>query len=76
MNHAARSSVANSDLLGQDMCAPGGSVLDLLDCAQDHRRGALHGAAHQVPRAIALLDLGKSPFGRHELAVGLVVMSQ
>ena len=65
--------------LSAELCASGGFVLDLLDCAQDHRRGALHGPAHQVPGAVALLDLGKSPFGRHVLAVragGYVAVGQ
>ena len=28
--------------------------MDLLDCAEDHRRGALDGPAHQVPWAVAV----------------------
>jgi hypothetical protein len=44
-------------------------VMDLLDCAEDHRRGALDGPAHQVPRAVALMDLGEPPFDRHGLTV-------
>ena len=43
--------------------------MDLLDCAEDHRRGALDGPAHQVPGAVAVMDLGEPPFGRHRLAV-------
>jgi hypothetical protein len=43
--------------------------LDLLDCAEDHRRGALDGPAHRVPLAVAVMDLGESLYGRHELAV-------
>jgi len=43
--------------------------LDLLDCTEDHRRSALHGPAHQVAGAVALLYLGESLFGRHEFAV-------
>jgi hypothetical protein len=47
----------------------GGSVMDLLDGAEDHRRGALDRPAHQVPGAVAVLYLGEPLFGRHELAV-------
>ena len=53
--------------------------MDLLDCAEDHRRGALDGPAHQVPWAVAVLDLGEPPFDRHGLAVragGHVAASQ
>jgi hypothetical protein len=41
----------------------------LLDCAEDHRRSALNGPAHQMRGAVALLYLGESLFGRHEFAV-------
>ena len=47
----------------------GGSVVDLLDRAEDHRRGALNRPAHQVPGAIAALYLREPPLGRHGLAV-------
>ena len=43
--------------------------MDLLDCAEDHRRGALDGPAHQVPGTVAVLYLGEPLFDRHELAV-------
>jgi hypothetical protein len=43
--------------------------MDLLDCAEDHRRGALDRPAHQVPRAVAVLYLGEPPFDPHGLAV-------
>ena len=43
--------------------------MDLLDRPEDHRRGALDGPAHQVPRAVAVMDLGEPPFDRHGLAV-------
>ena len=59
-----------------ELCGPGGLVPDLLDCAEDHRRGALDGPAHEVPGAVAVMDLGEPPVDRHELAAGLVVMSQ
>jgi hypothetical protein len=57
----------------------GGSVMDLLDRAEDHRRGAPHGPAHQVPRAVAVMYLGEPPFDRYGLAVragGHVTASQ
>ena len=53
--------------------------MDLLDRAEDHRRGALDGPAHQVPRAVAVMYLGEPPFGPHGLAVragGHVAASQ
>jgi hypothetical protein len=43
--------------------------LDLLDGAQDHRRGAPDRPAHQVPWAVAVMYLRKPPFGRYESAV-------
>ena len=53
----------------QELCDPGGSVLDLLDRAEDHRRGALDGPAHQVPGAVAVTYLGKPLLVPHGLAV-------
>jgi hypothetical protein len=47
----------------------GGSVMDLLDRAKDHRRGALDRPAHQVPRTLAVMYLGEPLFDRHEFAV-------
>ena len=54
----------------------GGSVMDLPDRAEDHRRGAPDRPAHQVPGAVsghisrrAAVRLAQSPSG-------LVVMSQ
>jgi hypothetical protein len=47
----------------------GGSVIDLLDRAEDHRRGALDRPGHQVPRAIAVLYLDEPLLNRHEFAV-------
>ena len=47
----------------------GGSVMDLLDRAEDHRRGALDRPAHQVPRTLAVMCLGEPLFDRHEFAV-------
>jgi len=57
----------------------GGSVMDLLDRAEDHRRGALDRPAHQVPWAVAVLYLGEPLFDRHEFTVragGHVTASQ
>ena len=57
----------------------GGFVMDLLDRAEDHRRGALDRPAHQVPWAVAVLYLGEPLFDRHEFAVrggGHVTASQ
>jgi len=47
----------------------GGSVMDLLDRAEDHRRGALDRPARQVPRTLAVMYLGEPLFDRHEFAV-------
>ena len=44
-------------------------MMDLLDGAEDHRRGALDGPAHQVPGAVAVLYLGEPLLDRHGLAV-------
>ena len=44
-------------------------MMDLLDCAEDHRRGALDGPAHQVPWAVAVVYLGEPPIYRYGLAV-------
>src|SRR5437588_3811146 len=52
-----------------ELCGLGGSLMDLLDCAEDHRRGALDGPAHQVPWAVAVMYLGEPPVDRHGLAV-------
>jgi hypothetical protein len=41
------------------LCGPDSPVLDLLDGAEDHRRGALDRPAHQVPRAVAVMYLGE-----------------
>jgi hypothetical protein len=38
--------------------------MDLLDGAEDHRRGALDGPAHQVPWAVAIMYLGEPLFDR------------
>ena len=57
----------------------GGSVMDLLDRAEDHRRGALDRPAHQVPWAVAVLYFCEPLFDRHEFAVragGHVTASQ
>jgi len=53
--------------------------MDLLDCAEDHRRGALDGPAHQVPGAVAVMYLGEPLLDRYGLAVragGHVTASQ
>jgi len=47
----------------------GGSIIDLLDGTEDHRRGALDRPAHQVPRAVAAMYFGEPLVDRHELAV-------
>jgi len=52
-----------------DLWGVGGCLMDLLDCAEDHRRGALDGPAHQVPEAVAVMDLGEPLLDRHGLAV-------
>ena len=44
-----------------DLRGPGGSAMNLLDCAQDHRRDALDLPAHQVPGAVAVMDLVQAP---------------
>ena len=62
-----------------ELCGPGGSLMDLLDCAEDHRRGALDGPAHRVPWAVAAVYLGEPLLDRHGLAVragGHVAASQ
>jgi hypothetical protein len=52
-----------------ESCGSGGSALNLLDCAEDHRRGTLDGPADEVPGAVAVMYLGESPFDRDEVAV-------
>ena len=62
-----------------ELCGLGGSLVNLLDRFEDHRRGALNRPAHQVPGAIAVVYLGEPPFDRHGLAVrarGHVAASQ
>src|SRR5947208_10772953 len=66
-------------LRSAELCGLGGSLMDLLDCAEDHRRGALDGPAHQVPGAVAVTYLGEPLLDPHELAVragGHVAASQ
>ena len=46
-----------------------GSVMDLLNRTEDHRRGALDRPAYQVPGAVPVLYLGEPLLGRHKLAV-------
>jgi hypothetical protein len=43
--------------------------MDLLNGAEDHRRGALDGPAHQVPGAVAVVYLGEPLLDLHGLAV-------
>ena len=50
--------------------------MDLLDGAEDHRRGAPHGPAHQVPWAVAVTYLDKPLLDGTGSPSGLVVMSQ
>src|SRR5690348_18334898 len=59
----------DSCLRSAELCGLGGSLMDLLDCAEDHRRGALDGPAHQVPWAVAVMYHGEPLFDRHGLAV-------
>ena len=56
-------------LRSAELCGLGGSLMDLLNCAEDHRRGALDGPAHQVHRAVAAMYLGELPCDRRGLAV-------
>src|SRR2546430_16284525 len=42
-------------LRSAELCGLGGSLMDLLDCAEDYRRGALHGPAHQVSWAVPVM---------------------
>jgi len=56
-------------LRSAELRGPGGSLMDLLDRAEDHRRGALDGPAHQVPWAVTVMYLGKPPVDRHGLAI-------
>ncbi len=60
---------ASVSLRSAGLCGLGGSVMDLLDCAEDHRRGTLDGPAHQVPGAVAVMYLGEPPADRYGLAV-------
>ena len=46
--------------------------MDLLDCAADHRRGAMDPPAHQVPGTVAVLYLGKPLLDRPEFALLLM----
>ena len=62
-----------------ELCGLGGSVMDLLDRAEDHRRCALDGPAHQVPWAVAVMYLGEPLLDGHGLTVrtgGHVAVSQ
>ena len=52
-----------------ELCGLVGSVMDLLDCAEDHRRGALDGSAHEVPWAVAVVYLGEPLLDRHGRSV-------
>jgi hypothetical protein len=60
----------------RELRGPGSPALDLLDGAEDHRRGALNRPSHQVPGAIAIMDLGEPLPTGTTLPSGLVVMSQ
>jgi hypothetical protein len=51
-------------------------VTNLLNCAEDHRRGALDRPAHEVPGAVAVLYLGERFSAGTISPSGLVVMSQ
>jgi len=52
-----------------ELCGSGGSAVNLLHCAEDHRRGTLDWSADQVPGAVAVMDLGEPPLDRDEFAV-------
>ena len=58
-HHQGRPGIAR--FWSAELCDPGSSLMDLLDGAEDHRRGALDGPAHQVPWAVAVMDLGEPP---------------
>ena len=64
------------DIRSAELCGLGGSLMDLLDRAEDHRRGALDGPAHQVPWAVAVMYLGEPLSTGTGWPSGLVVMSQ
>ena len=54
-----------------ELCGLGGSVMDLLDCAEDHRRGVPDAdllTLDSLGRS-AVMYLGEPPFGRHGLAI-------
>jgi hypothetical protein len=53
---------------GVDSSGSSGLAVNLLDCAEDHRRGAPDRPADQVPRAVAVMDLSESLFDRDEFA--------
>ena len=53
-----------------ELCRSGGPAVCLLDGAEDHRRAAPDGPAHQLPGAAPVMDPGGSPSGRDELAAG------
>lgn len=46
----------------------GGSALNLLDCAEDYRRGMPDRPPDQVPGAVPVMYLSQSPFDCYELA--------
>jgi hypothetical protein len=50
--------------------------VNLVDCAEDHRFGALDRPAHRVPGAVAAMYLGEPSVGLYELAVQAGVMPQ
>ena len=52
------------------------ALLNLLDGAEDHRRGPLNGPAHCVPGAVAMMDLGEASVDGTGSPSGLVLMSQ
>jgi len=61
----------------RELRSSGGSVLGLLDCAEDRRRGALDWPAQEVLWAVAVQYLGEPLVGAGTgLPSGLVVMSQ
>ena len=62
--YAGHESAMFSPPQSAELCDMGGFVMDLLDRAKDHRRGALDRPAHQVPWAVAVLYLGEPLFDR------------
>jgi hypothetical protein len=65
--YAGHESAMFSPPQSAELCDMGGFVMDLLDRAKGHRRGALDRPAHQVSWAVAVLYLGEPLFDRRDL---------